>query len=98
MEMKDLLDSVVSMGAGAPLCSAPTVGDVLEICRHKVELVQMPLPKPRVSWRHIKDKGKTMNVKKNDGIAVNNSSLMHLEDWDPVDNSIFLAKLQHKLQ
>lgn len=29
---------------------------------------------------------------------VNKSSLKDLEDWDLMDNSIGLAKLQHKLQ
>jgi len=39
-----------------------------------------------------------MNSEIKDEIAVNGSSLMHLEDWDLADNNIFIAKIQHKLQ
>jgi len=73
------------------------VGDVSKILRHEVELVRMQLLNPWVDRRPIKDKGKTVNMEINDGIAANSSSLMHLEDWDLVDNNIFLAKLQQAI-
>ena len=58
----------------------------------------MPLPHPWVGRRTIKDKGKVVNTKKNGGIVVKKSSLMHLEDWDLADSNNGLAKLQHKLR
>ena len=78
--------------------STSIVGDVLEICRHEEELVQMPWPHPWVGRHTINDKGKAVNKKTNFGIAVNKSSLMYLEEWDLADISNGLAKLQHKLQ
>jgi len=39
----------------------------------------------------MKVKGKAVTMEKNDGITVNMSSLMHLQDWDPADISNSLA-------
>jgi len=39
-----------------------------------------------------------MNLKKNDAIVVNSSSLMYSKDLDFMDNTTFLAKKKHKLQ
>lgn len=97
VEMQDLLDSVISMTTDAVPGSTPMIGDVLEIIKHKVELVQMALPKPRAGGKPMQDKGKLVNLETNDRSAVNSSSIMHHEDWDLVDNNIFLAKIQLKL-
>lgn len=98
MEMQDSLDSVMSTAIGAIQSLALTIGDVLEIPKHEVELVRMSLPNPWVDQRPIKDKGKTMNMKTNDVIAVSSSSLMYCEDWDLAESNTFLEKIQHKLQ
>ena len=46
----------------------------------------------------MKYMGKIVNLKTNDRIFLNSSSLTSLEYWDLVDSNNSLSKMQHKLQ
>ena len=83
---------------GATHSSTSTVGDVLENGRHEAELVEMPSPRLGAHQRTTLEKEKDGQTETMGRYAVNKSSLKSLEDWDLVDSSQGLAKLQHKLR
>lgn len=70
VKMQDFLDSVVSMAVGGAQSSTPMVGDVLEILRHKVELVRMSLPTTWAGRQPIRDKGKNVKMETNDELQL----------------------------
>jgi len=91
------LRSRVLITAGLPQTAASTVEEVPGKRRHEAELVQMPSPLLRVGYQTITIQRKDGKMETTGRDKVNKSSLTDLEDWDLVDSSNDLSKLQHKL-
>jgi len=98
MEKKEFLTSMMLIAAGIRKKTASTVRNVLAKGRHEAELVWMSLPRPGAGRRTTTERQKDGQMETIGRNEVNKSSMKDLEDWDIVDNSTGLAKLQHKLQ
>lgn len=98
IERQDSLRSMWLTAAGISQAVASPVGDVPEEKEREAELVRRPSPCPMAIQCTTTKQRKDEQMATTSSYVVNKLSLMSLEDWEIVNNSQGLAKLQHNLQ